>query len=441
MLKDTNTAAVLKQLENAGYEAYIVGGCVRDMLLGRAIHDTDITTNALPEQIISAFPDCKIIPTGIKHGTVTIIKNHIPYEITTYRIDGEYTDSRRPDTVEFTADITDDLSRRDFTMNAIAMDRHGALVDAFGGKNDIENKLIRCVGEPELRFTEDALRIMRAIRFSSQLGFAIEKNTAEAVHRMKDRLKNISRERVRDELDKLLCGKNCLDVLMEYSDVIATIIPEFQASIGFEQHTPYHRYDVWEHTVRAVANAPADNLNMRRALLFHDIAKPYCAEFDSDGRGHFKHHNRMSAEMTEKIMKDLRYDNDSIKYAVTLIAHHDDKFFHRYDIKKAMSEMGDDLFFELMEIKKYDNSSKSEFVLDELNEFDKLIALGHEIIENNECRSLKQLAVNGSDLMSIGLSGKEIGDTFSKMLDLVMKEKLTNDKNTLMDYAKQRCQK
>lgn len=441
MLNDINTAAVLEQLENAGYEAYIVGGCVRDMLLGREIHDTDITTNALPEQIIAAFPDCKNIPTGIKHGTVTIIKNHIPYEITTYRIDGEYTDSRRPDSVEFTADITDDLSRRDFTMNAIAMDRHGALVDAFGGKNDIENQLIRCVGDPEQRFTEDALRIMRAIRFSSQLGFAIEEKTAAAIHSMKDRLKNISRERVRDELDKLLCGKNCLSVLMEYSDVITAIIPEFQASIGFEQHSPYHVFDVWEHTIRAVANAPADNLNLRRTMLFHDIAKPYCADFDETGRGHFKHHNTVSAEMTEKIMKDLRYDNDSIKYAVTLIARHDDKFFNRYDVKKIMSEIGDELFFELVEIKKCDNSSKSDIVLGELKDFEKLIAIGHEIIENDECRSLKQLAVNGTDLKSAGLSGKEIGDAFSKILDLVMKEKLPNEKAALMEYVQQRRQK
>ena len=441
MLNDKNTAAVLEQLENAGFEAYIVGGCVRDKLMGRQIHDTDITTNAIPEQIIAAFPDCKNIPTGIKHGTVTIIKNHVSYEITTYRIDGEYSDSRRPDSVIFTADITDDLARRDFTMNAIAMDRHGNIVDAFGGKTDIENKLIRCVGDPEQRFTEDALRIMRAIRFASQLGFDIEEKTSEAVHSMKKRLKNISKERVRDELDKLLCGKNCLKVLMEYSDVITAVIPEFQASIGFDQHSPYHKYDVWEHTVRAVDYAPSENLNLRRTLLFHDIAKPSCAFFDDSGRGHFKRHNKISAEMTEKIMKDLRYDNDSIKYAVTLIARHDDKFHTRAQVKTIMSEIGDELFFELIELKKCDNSSKSEFVLDEIKEFDQLIAIGHEIIRNDECRSLKQLDINGTELKSLGLSGKDIGEAFNEILKLVMNEKLLNEKTTLLNYAKQRWQK
>ncbi len=441
MLDDIKTAEILERLEQFGFEAYIVGGCVRDTIMNRAIHDTDITTNALPEQIIAAFHDCKTIPTGIKHGTVTIIKDSIPYEITTYRIDGEYSDSRRPDSVIFTADITDDLSRRDFTMNAIAMNRKGGLVDAFGGKADIENGIIRCVGEPKIRFTEDALRIMRAIRFSSQLGFTIEEKTAEAVHNMKDRLKNISKERVREELDKLLGGKNCREVLMRYSDIITTVIPEFESSINFEQHSPYHKFDVWEHTVRAVEAAPQDNLKLRRALLFHDIAKPYCASFDKNGRGHFFDHNRKSAEMTEKIMKDLRYDNASIDYTVTLIAHHDDKFKNKCDIKKIMSEIGDEWFFELMELKKCDNSAKSEFVLDEIKDFDKQIAFGREIVSNNECRSLKALKIDGLALKNIGLNGKEIGTAFTELLNLVMEEKLPNENAALLEYAEQRWRK
>ncbi|MBP3267593.1 MAG: CCA tRNA nucleotidyltransferase, partial [Ruminococcus sp.] len=203
---------ILERLESCGFEAYTVGGCVRDTIMGRSAHDTDITTNALPEQVIAAFDGYKVIPTGLKHGTVTILKNSVPYEITTYRIDGEYKDSRRPETVEFTASITEDLARRDFTMNAIAMDRHGNIADPFGGKDDIGKGIIRCVGDPVQRFSEDALRIMRAVRFAAQLGFSIEEKTAEAVHSMKGRLKNISVERIRSELDKLLCGKYCVEV-------------------------------------------------------------------------------------------------------------------------------------------------------------------------------------------------------------------------------------
>ena len=236
--------ALLKRLEDAGFEAYYVGGCVRDHLMGRAVHDVDITTNALPEQTAAVFEGYKVIPTGIRHGTVTVLAEGTPYEITTYRVDGSYSDSRRPDSVEFTPDIVQDLARRDFTMNAIAMDIRGNIVDPFGGRGDIEHALIRCVGEPEKRFTEDALRIMRGIRFASQLGFGIEEKTAQAIIDMRGRLSIISRERVREELDKLLCGKDCGKVLTDYRVIIAEIIPEMVACFGFDQFSRYHKYDV-----------------------------------------------------------------------------------------------------------------------------------------------------------------------------------------------------
>ncbi|MCM1507547.1 MAG: CCA tRNA nucleotidyltransferase [Ruminococcus flavefaciens] len=435
------SAEILDILESAGFEAYFVGGCVRDTLMKRPFHDTDITTNALPEQIMEVFRDYKTLPTGIQHGTVTVIYNNVPYEITTYRIDGEYTDSRRPDKVEFTSSLREDLARRDFTINAIAMNSKGEIYDCFGGEEDIKKKVIRCVGSPEKRFSEDALRIMRAVRFASQLGFEIEPETAKTVHRMKNRLKNISKERIREELDKLICGENCYNVLMEYSDVIATIIPEFENCIGFEQHSPYHKYTVWEHTVRAVNLAPSDNVRLRQALLFHDIAKPICAKFDETGRGHFKNHAGKGAEMTQDIMKNLRYDSASIAYAVTLIVRHSDKILTKTDVKKMMSLIGDNLFFELMEMKKCDNSAKNDFVREQNIPLDEWISEAHRIIEKGECRSLRMLDIGGNDLIKAGLHGAEIGVALNEMLNLVIEEKLPNEHDILLNYIKQRCLK
>ena len=438
---DKNTEIILSELEKNGFEAYMVGGCVRDGIMGRSCHDTDITTNALPEQILEVFRSYKVVPTGLKHGTITVMCGGTPFEITTYRIDGEYTDHRRPDKVEFTNDITADLSRRDFTINAIAMDRHGNIVDPFGGKEDISAGVIRCVGVPEKRFTEDALRIMRAVRFASQLSFTIDKATAEAVHGMRGDLKNISRERIREELDKLICGINSTEVLLGYSDVITSIIPEFQPSIGLDQRSPYHRYNVWEHTVRALEAAPTDNILLRRALLFHDIGKPACMKLDETGRGHFKQHDRVGAEMTTAIMQELRYDSRSISNTAALIANHSKKIRCKADVRKMMSSIGDELFFELMEMKKCDNSAKNEFVLEENVFFDRLIEMGHEIVEKDECRSLRGLAINGSDLVQLGMKGAEIGEMQQELLELVMEEQLPNDREELIKYAEQRCRK
>lgn len=432
------SAEILNILENAGFEAYLVGGCVRDTLMNRTFHDTDITTNALPEQIIEVFKNYKTIPTGIKHGTVTVILNSIPYEITTYRIDGKYSDSRRPDSVEFTTSLREDLARRDFTINAIAMNSKGEISDYFNGTDDIRNKIIRCVGCPEKRFEEDALRIMRAVRFSSQLGFEIEQKTAKAIHSMKDRLKNISKERIREELDKLICGKNCLNVLLEYSDIITVIIPEFQKCIGFDQHSPYHKYTVWEHIARAVSFAPQDNIQIRRALFFHDIAKPICAKFDESGRGHFYNHAKIGSEMTKDIMKRLRYDNDSITTVSTLIAYHSDKILTKKNIKKLISVIGDKLFIELIEMKKCDNSAKNDFVRDENIQLDEILSETYKIIENNECCNMHMLAINGNDLIKSGLKGVEIGDTLKELLNLVIEETLPNEHDILLNYIKNR---
>ena len=426
--------ALLKRLEDAGFEAYYVGGCVRDHLMGRAVHDVDITTNALPEQTAAVFEGYKVIPTGIRHGTVTVLAEGTPYEITTYRVDGSYSDSRRPDSVEFTPDIVQDLARRDFTMNAIAMDIRGNIVDPFGGRGDIEHSLIRCVGEPEKRFTEDALRIMRGIRFASQLGFGIEEKTAQAIIDMRGRLSIISRERVRDELDKLLCGKDCGKVLTDYRVIIAEIIPEIVACFGFDQFSRYHKYDVYEHIVKAVTSAPQDQLILRRALLLHDIAKPQMFTLDENGVGHFKGHAKVSAEMAKEILTRLRFDNRTIALTSQLISHHSDKIHSERQIRLMVSEFGIETFLMLMDFKKYDNCGKNDFVLDENKEFDRFKVIAREFADSGECITLSQLAISGSDLTELGFRGKEIGTALAQLHSLVISGDLPNDKQALTNY-------
>ena len=426
---------ILEKLEASGFKAYMVGGCVRDRLMGRQIHDTDITTDALPEQITAVFSGEKVIPTGLKHGTVTVLLSGTPYEITTFRVDGSYTDSRRPDNVEFTSDIEADLSRRDFTMNAIAMDRRGNIVDPYGGADDIKAGVIRCVGEPERRFTEDALRILRAVRFASQLGFQINSYTEKAMLELRTRLDLISRERVRDEFDKLLCGRNSTEVLLRYREIIAQIIPEMRPCFGFEQHTPYHRYDVYSHIVHSIEAVPEDDLFLRRAMFFHDIGKPPMFTLDDNGTGHFKGHAPLSAEMSLDIMKRLRYDTHTIERTCRLIGMHSDKIKDEVQLKKKLSELGLEDFCKLMEFKKADNCAKNEFIQADNEIFDSYIGTARRLVRENACLSLRQLAVNGSDIAALGVSGKDIGQVLAKLLDLVIEGSLTNDRDTLLSYA------
>ena len=426
---------ILKTLENAGYEAYIVGGCVRDFLMNRKIHDFDITTNALPEKVTEIFSSFKVIPTGIKHGTVTVIYHDRPFEITTFRIDGSYSDSRRPDTVEFTSSLTDDLSRRDFTMNAIAMDRNGNIYDHFGGAEDIKKGIIRCVGDPEKRFTEDALRILRAVRFSSQLGFKIESETSETLFKLKQRLDFVSRERVREELDKIIFGENCIYTMMTYREIIAQIVPEIRESFDFQQHSRYHKYDVYEHTVRAVDSAITPFL--KRVMFFHDIGKPAMFRLDEKGTGHFKHHAEYGAEMTKNIMKRLKYDNKTINVTYELIYRHSDKIMTERQAMQTVSEIGADMFFMLMQVKRADNYAKNEFVLQEHEVFSRIEENIKRMIENNVCMSISQLAVNGNDISELGIKGQKIGNTLKILLGLVMDGAVSNDREELISYTKE----
>lgn len=443
---DEKCLYILKKLESAGFRAYIVGGCVRDMIMGREISDFDITTDALPEQIVKTFADERVIPTGIKHGTVTVMYCNEPFEITTFRIDGEYSDSRRPDNVEFTTSLREDCARRDFTMNALAMDCNGDIYDYFGGMDDAKNHIIRCVGDPEQRFTEDALRILRAIRFASVLGFEIEQSTAESALQLRQRLDFISAERIRTELVKLICGENCVEVMLKYHEIIEQIIPELGKCFNFSQYSPYHKYDVYGHIIRAVGNAPSDNELLRIALLFHDIGKPDTFRLDKNGRGHFKGHAGASAEIALKIMKRLKFDNKTIDTACTLIAMHGDKFDFGGDdrenmpvseIKHIISKIGAENFFLLLELKKADNSAKNDFVLDENNIIDKIAETAHRLVAENCCMSLTQLAVNGNDLKSIGFRGREIGECLNGLLDKVMDGELENIHGELLNSARE----
>lgn len=433
-----NYRFILSALENAGFSAYLVGGCVRDMLMELPIHDYDVTTNALPEQISNVFADYKVIPTGIRHGTVTVIYENTPFEITTFRIDGKYTDSRRPDNVVFTDSLYDDLSRRDFTVNSIAMDLNGKIYDPFNGADDIRKKIIKCVGDPTKRFTEDALRILRAIRFSSVLGFDIEKNTAAAVHTLKNRLDNVSAERISVELVKLINGVNSTSVLLEYRDIIGQLIPELIPSFDHDQHTPYHKYNVYEHTVRAIKAIPSgidDESTLRLTMLLHDVGKPAAFYLDENGRGHFKGHAQIGAEIARKVLRRLKFDNKTINFIYKLIYYHSEDIKNENEMKHLFGKMGPDDFLKLLEVKKADNNAKHSFVLDENIELDNYAELARRYTAENVCLSLSSLAVNGSDLMEIGLKGKEIGEWLDKLLDMVIDEKLPNERAALLSFV------
>lgn len=430
---DKEAFDIVSKLNNAGFEAFFVGGCVRDSLLGRQLNDIDITTSALTDDVMRIFGSNHVEPTGIKHGTVTVFGH---YEVTTFRIDGNYSDSRHPESVTFTTDLNQDLARRDFTMNAIAMDKNSAFQDPFNGISDVNAHIIRCVGDPEKRFTEDALRIIRAVRFAAQLGFTIEEKTAAAIHSHCKLLNSISPDRVRNELDKLICGEFCVPVMLEYSDVITAIIPEFSDCIGFDQRSPYHKYTVWEHIVRAVGAAPADDIFLRRSLFFHDIGKPPCAKFDENGRGHFKGHDAIGAQITKNVMKRLHYDNQTINLTTALISNHSTKINSPASIKHLMSIIGDDMTFKLIEMKKCDNSAKNDFVLDAVQKLDLMLEIAQNIVNDNECRNLHGLAVKGSDIAQLNLNGSEIGSALQMLLSKVIEGELPNDKNALIAYLR-----
>ena len=428
---------IIDTLDANGYEAYVVGGCVRDAVLGEEPKDWDICTPALPEQTIKCFEGQHIIETGLKHGTVTIMINRKPFEITTYRIDGIYSDNRHPDSVGFVNDLKEDLSRRDFTINAMAYNPRKGFVDFFDGISDIKNHTVRCVGNADKRFQEDALRIMRALRFSSVLGFDIVDETSSAIFRNKERLQNIAVERISSEINKLIVGQNVGALLLYYTPVIRTILPEISDMIGFEQNNSHHYLDVWRHTIESVANAPVDKI-LRLTMLFHDIAKPKCYTVH-DSVGHFYGHPQLSSDMTSGILLRLKYDNNTIETVTQLILYHDTDIQPRKKhIRRWLNRIGEERLCQLIEVKKADAMAQSEkYRQEKISVLNKIFPILEEITEQRLCFSLRDLAVTGRDLIAIGMpKGIEVGKALNRLLEMVIDELVENDKDQLITMAK-----
>lgn len=429
-----NVLWILNRIESAGYEAYCVGGAVRDCIMGENPEDWDITTNATPEKTREIFFDCKTVDTGLKHGTLTVIVNHIPYEVTTYRVDGGYTDNRHPDKVTFTRDLKNDLARRDFTMNSIAFNPSVGTVDYYGGENDIYNSIIRTVGEPQKRFREDGLRIMRALRFSAVLGFSIEEKTARAVHENKELLKNISAERLASELTKLVCGKNAFEVLMKYHDVLAVIIPEIAPAAGFKQYGEKHAYDVWEHICHTVEGVPPDRV-LRLTMLLHDLGKVPTHKLNEKGDSTFKNHAKAGGDIAKNVLTRLKFDKKTIDRVSFLVANHDfEPPKTKTELKKHLKTKTPEDIKTLLIIKKSDRAALSENYRDISVPTEICLKNLKEIVDGNECCTVSQLAVNGKDLQNKGLKGKAVGDALNTLLDAVIEGKAENTKHALLTY-------
>ncbi|WP_285945853.1 CCA tRNA nucleotidyltransferase [Thomasclavelia cocleata] len=427
---------IIQELEKCGHEAYMVGGCVRDSVLGRKPHDYDICTSATPDEILKAFPDEEIIPTGLQHGTVTILINKEPFEVTTYRIDGDYSDNRRPDNVTFTKNLVEDLRRRDFTINAMAYNPKTGLIDPFNGMEDIKYKKIRCVGSAEDRFNEDALRILRAIRFEAQLGFAGLPETMFEIERQYDRLKNISIERINSEFCKIVASEQFCVELVLYPNVFSLFIPELKDLIGFQQNNPYHAYDVFDHTVHAIEKCESDDLVVRLAVFFHDFGKPHSYQDGEDGIRHFKGRGKVSAEITDSIMKRLRFDNETRNNVVELVYYHDATFEvgNKY-VKRWLNKIGEKQFRRLLEIRKADiKGQKPDYEESRIEKVNNIENILEEILSEKSCFSLKDLAVNGNDVKEVMKlkEGKDIGYWLNEILKRVIDGELENNKDDLV---------
>lgn len=429
---------VVNTIQAAGFEAYVVGGCVRDSILGRQPQDWDITTSAKPEQVKALFP--RTIDTGLQHGTVTVMQDREGFEVTTYRIDGEYEDSRHPKEVVFTPNLEEDLKRRDFTINAMAYNEEKGLVDIFGGMEDIRFGRIRCVGRAEERFGEDALRMLRAIRFSAQLGYEIDEETKQGIRRLAPTLKNISAERIQTELVKMLVSPHP-DYLRTAYDMGVTKVffPEFDRAMETEQHHPHHMYSVGEHILHSLAYVPADKV-LRLTMLLHDIGKPDTLTIDEQGITHFYNHESLSAEMAKGILRRLKFDNDTINMVYKLVMYHD--YGNSVEptlqiVRRAMNKIGEDAFPALFQVKYADIMAQSDYLRDEkLKRLENWKRLYTEICEKEQCVSLKTLAVTGSDLIAAGMKpGKELGEVLQKLLQLVLDDPSCNTKDKLLAEA------
>lgn len=421
---------ILHTLEQNGHEAYPVGGCVRDLLMGKTPGDWDITTSARPEEVLTLFPHS--ISTGLQHGTVTVKSHGENFEVTTFRADGSYADHRHPDAVRFTNTLQEDLQRRDFTVNAMAMDLRGKLYDFYGGQDDLRRGILRCVGDPGRRFGEDALRIMRALRFAATLGFAIDAETAESLRKHQQELSQIAVERICVEMTKLLCGKNVAEVLLKYPDVIGVFLPEILPCVGLEQHNPHHCYDVWGHTAHSVAAIVPEPI-LRWTMLLHDLGKGSTFTMDEQGVGHFYGHGKASVTLAEGITDRLRFSREMKKRIIELVDWHDrDVPRTEKSIRRCLYHLGEEGVRQLIAVKRADNAAQHPDYQGRSAEMDKAERILQDILDADACFSLRQLAVNGDDLLALGLQGKAVGEALSFLLEQVMDGKVSNEKDALL---------
>lgn len=428
---------IIEQLESCGHEAYAVGGCVRDSILGKEPADWDITTSASPEEVKALFTHT--IDTGIAHGTVTIMCGKCGYEVTTYRIDGEYKDGRHPESVAFTNLLSEDLRRRDFTINAMAYNQTEGLVDLFGGMQDLQDGVIRCVGEATERFSEDALRMLRAVRFAAQLGFSIDKATYDAICALAPTIARVSMERIMVELVKLLTSAHPEEMRTVYACGLTGIfLPEFDAMMETPQHTVHHQYSVGEHTIHALMAVPADRV-LRLTMLFHDVAKPVCRTTDEAGNDHFYGHPEIGAEMTGQILRRLKFDNDTIRSVKRLVRFHDMRpVLQEKNVRRSIVKMGLESFPEIFAVKRADTLAQSMYMRQQkLDAIDQFEALYDRIMEKQVCVQKKDLALNGKDLLELGVpQGKKVGEILDLLFAQVIEEPAKNTREELLAEAK-----
>ncbi|MBE6601388.1 MAG: HD domain-containing protein [Ruminococcaceae bacterium] len=428
----------IRRLEAHGYTAWAVGGCVRDSLLSRVPNDWDITTSARPEETAACFSDCRTLDVGIKHGTLTVIMDGMPLEITTYRDDGEYADHRHPVAVTFSGRVQDDLARRDFTVNAMAYHPERGLLDLYEGQTALCERTIACVGDAEKRFSEDGLRILRAIRFAAVLDFTVDPSTARAIHDQKELLHYIAAERIREEFCKLLMGIGAVRILREFRDVIAVFMPEIAPTFDFLQNSRYHCYDVYEHSLRALQESNAD-LITRLAIYLHDVGKPHTYTEDAEG-GHFKGHGAVSTQLARDVLQRLRFDNATISAVVQLVDYHDRDFpAEERAVKRLMCKMSDENILRLMEVQRCDRLAHAAPYNEPKPSVWEIPRLVRRLRAEDACLSLKSLAVTGTDLLTLGYpAGKKLGEMLAELLERVIDGELPNEREALLSYAEKR---
>jgi tRNA nucleotidyltransferase (CCA-adding enzyme) len=430
---------IMGKLNSSGFKAYVVGGCVRDAILGRTPKDWDMTTNAKPDDMLKVFEHLHFTQTGIKHGTITVVLNGNGYEVTTFRKDGDYSDNRHPDSVEFVDDLVEDLARRDFTINAMAYNEEEGLIDPFAGMKDLSDKIISCVGRPEQRFHEDALRMMRSIRFSAQLDFIIDENTRKSIRWNSELIKNVSNERIRDEVCKILISERPNRILyLRLLGLMKYIIPSLDNCFGIAQNNQWHIYDVGSHIIQALLNSDSNDLETRLAVMLHDIGKPVVKTTGDNGADHFYQHAEQSARIAREWLKEYKFDNTTIDNVTKLVLYHD--YFYeptKKSVKKMLNMVGLDLTKKLIEIRKADVSAQHpKYIEERFSKIGLLERLLKEIVDSKEVFAMKDLAINGNDLIEIGFKqGKELGDLLKELMDVVLEHPEMNTRDILLGLA------